>query len=153
MLVLAGYDPASEVGNLRVLSESPLSAEWRPLIAGKTRRELRLANGSSYRALAATQTIARGLAAYWGRADEYAFWLWPARQLAAMESACARLHVVSTGSGEGDAFASLCENASAGRGAYRALFIPSNADPRRDGEWYQCRSFSPGTGRQKLMPS
>ena len=73
-----GYDPNSEPGKLRVLPESPLPKEWRPAIAGKTRRELRLANGSSYRALTATQPIARGLAAYWGLADEYAFWPWPA---------------------------------------------------------------------------
>jgi hypothetical protein len=137
LLILAGYDPTSEPANLRLLAESPLPRQWRPRIAGKTRRELRLANGSSYRALTATQPIARGLAAYWGLADEYAFWPWPARQLAAMESGCARLHVVSTGNGSDDAFATLYENASAGRGAYRPLFIPSTADPRRDPDWYR----------------
>ena len=134
LLILAGYDPTCEPGNLRLLAESPLPKAWRPRIAGKTRRELRLANGSSYRALTATQPIARGLAAYWGLADEYAFWPWPARQLAAMESGCARLHIVSTGNGADDAFAALYENAAAGRGAYQTLFIPSDADPRRDEE-------------------
>ena len=114
-----------------------MPATWRAKIAGRTRRELRLVNGSSYRALTATQPIARGLAAYWGLADEYAFWPWPARQLAAMESGCARLHVVSTGNGADDAFAALHENATAGRGAYRALFIASDADPRRDERWYR----------------
>ena len=49
-----------------------------------------------------------------------------------MESGCARLHVVSTGNGADDAFAALYENAVAGRGAYQTLFIPSDADPRRD---------------------
>ena len=137
LLILAGYDPNSEPGKLRVLPESPLPKEWRPALAGKTRRELRLANGSSYRALTATQPIARGLAAYWGLADEYAFWPWPARQLAAMESGCARLHIVSTGNGADDAFAALHENASAGRGAYQTLFIASDADPRRDEDWYR----------------
>ena len=106
-------------------------------ISGKTRRELRLANGSVFRALTATQPIARGLAAYWGLADEFAFWPWPARQLAAMESGCARLHIVSTGNGADDAFAALYENATAGRGAYRTLFIGSDADPRRDAQWYR----------------
>ena len=71
LLILAGYDPTSEPGKLRLLAESPLPQQWRPRIAGKTRRELRLTNGSSYRALTATQPIARGLAAYWGLADEY----------------------------------------------------------------------------------
>jgi hypothetical protein len=46
--------------------------------------------------------------------------------------------VVSTGNGADDAFATLYENASAGRGAYRTLFIPSDADPRRDQAWYRC---------------
>ena len=87
--------------------------------------------------MTATQPIARGLAAYWGLADEYAFWPWPARQLAAMESGCSRLHVVSTGNGADDAFAALYENAAAGRGAYQTLFIPSDADPRRDSDWYR----------------
>ncbi len=54
-----------------------------------------------------------------------------------MESGCSRLHVVSTGNGSGDAFASLYENALAGRGNYRSLFISSAADPRRDEEWYR----------------
>ena len=53
-----------------------------------------------------------------------------------MESGCARLHVVSTGNGEDDAFAALYENAG-GRGAYKTLFIPSDADPRRDEDWYR----------------
>ena len=79
LLVLAGYDPASEPGKLRRLPQSPLPEAWRPRIVGKTRRELRLENGSVFRALTATQPIARGLAAYWGLADEYAFWPWPAK--------------------------------------------------------------------------
>ena len=137
LLILAGYDPTSEPGRLRVLPESPLPPQWRPKIAGRTKRELRLANGSSYRALTATQPIARGVAAYMGLADEFAFWPWPARQLAAMESGCARIHIVSTGNGDDDAFASLYANADAGRGAYKTLFIPSSADPRRTPDWYR----------------
>ena len=39
LLILAGYDPNSEPGKLRLLSESPLPQEWRPAVAGKTRRE------------------------------------------------------------------------------------------------------------------
>ena len=137
LLILAGYDPTSEPQRLKVLSESPLPDSWRARIAGKTQRELRFANGSTYRALTATRPIARGLAAYWGLADEFAFWPWPDTQLQAMESGCSRLHIVSTGNGEDDAFATLYENAKAGRGAYRSLFIPSTADPRRDDDWYR----------------
>ena len=137
LLILAGYDPTSEPGRLRVLTESPMPPEWRPKVPGRTRRELRLSNGSVYRALTATQPIARGVAAYMGLADEFAFWPWPGRQLAAMESGCARIHIVSTGNGDDDAFASLYANAKAGRGAYKTLFIPSSADPRRTAEWYR----------------
>jgi hypothetical protein len=152
LMILAGYDPASEPASPRVLAESTLPAAWRPRLAGKTRRELRLANGSTYRALTATQPIARGLAAYWGLADEFAFWPWPGRQLAAMESGCARLHVVSTGNGEGDAFAALYENARAGKGEYRSFFIPSDADPRRDAGWYRrnvAESADPESARRE----
>jgi hypothetical protein len=137
LLVLAGYDPTCEPGKLRVLPESLMPQQWRPRIAGKTKRELTLQNGSLFRALTATQPIARGLAAYMGLADEFAFWRWPAKQLAAMESGCARLHIVSTGNGADDHFAALYENAKAGRGAYKTLFIPSSADPRRTPEWYR----------------
>jgi hypothetical protein len=138
LLLLAGYDPASEPPELRILPQSPLPQRWRPRIAGKNLRALRLSNGSTFRALSATQRIARGLAAYWGLADEFAFWPWPGAQLSAMESGCTRLHIVSTGNGADDAFATLYENAEAGRGAYRTLFISSEADPRRDAEWYRC---------------
>ena len=137
LLILAGYDPFSEPGRLHTLPESPMPQSWRPRIVGRNHHELRLGNRSSFRALTATSSIARGLAAYWGLADEFAFWLHPAEQLAAMEAGCARLHVVSTGNGADDAFAALYENAAAGRGAYKTLFIPSDADPRRNGEWYR----------------
>ena len=35
LLILAGYDPTSEPGKLRVLSESPLPPQWRPKISGE----------------------------------------------------------------------------------------------------------------------
>ena len=34
-------------GKLRLLAESPLPRAWRPKIVGKSKRELRLANGSA----------------------------------------------------------------------------------------------------------
>jgi hypothetical protein len=137
LLTLAGYDSNSEPPNLRLLPQSPMPERWRAQIVGKTLKGLRLSNGSSYKALTATQRIARGLAAYWSLADEFAFWPWPDKQLAAMESGCTRLHVVSTGNGEGDTFQALYENALAGRGAYQTLFISSETDPRRNAEWYR----------------
>ena len=47
------------------------------------------------------------------------------------------LHIVCTGNGDDDAFAQLYENAAVGRGAYKTLFIPSTADPRRNAQWYR----------------
>ena len=137
LLTLCGYEATSEPGKLRVLPESPMPEAWRPTIVRKTKRDLVFDNGSSYRAMTATQPLARGVAAFMGLADEYAHWPWPAAQLSAMESGCGRIHIVSTGNGDADAFAALYQNAAAGRGAYKTLFIPSNADPRRDEEWYR----------------
>lgn len=137
LLNLAGYDANSDPPNLRLLPESTLPARWRPEIVGKNLRELRFANGSAFKALTASQRLARGLSAYWALADEFAFWPWPPEQLAAMESGCERLHVVSTGAGEGDAFQALWDNACAGRSHYKPLFLSSASDPRRDADWYR----------------
>jgi hypothetical protein len=137
LLVLAGYDPLSSPPHMRVLPESPMPEEWRPKIASKTTLSITFENGSSYRALTATQQIGRGLAAYWGLADELAFWPWPAEQIAAMESGCSRLHIISTGNGEGDFFHSVWKGAVQGKGDYFPLFVPSTADPRRDDAWYR----------------
>jgi hypothetical protein len=137
LLILAGYDPESEPPNLRVLPESPMPAEWRPEIVAKNVTEIRFANGSHFKALTATQQIGRGGAWYWGLADEYAFWMHPAKQRAALESGCARLHIVSTGNGEGDDFHQLCDKARAGQGKYKFLFVPAEADPRRGEDFFR----------------
>ena len=139
LCILAGYDPNSSPPNMAVLPESTMLPEWRPKIIAKTAMSLTLDNGSHFRALTATQQIARGLSAYWGLADELAFWPWPAEQIAAMESGCRRLHIVSTGNGEADYFHALWEQAVAGLGDYHPLFVPSTADPRRDADWYRRR--------------
>jgi hypothetical protein len=138
LLILMGYDPNTSPPNMEVLPESPQAmAAWRPKIVAKTTMSLTLANGSRFHALTATQQIGRGLAAFWGLADELAFWSWPAQQIAALESGCHKLHIVSTGNGEGDYFHGLWEKAQEGKGEYAPLFIPSTADPRRDADWYR----------------
>lgn len=137
LLILAGYDPNSEPPNMRILPESPMPEEWRPRIVGKRAKSLSLANGSQYKALTATRSIARGDAAYWTLADEYAFWQWPEKQLAALEHGAARVHVVSTGEGEEDAFHKLYQAAVRGKGKWRPHFTPASADPRRDAEWFR----------------
>ena len=137
LLILAGYDPNTSPPNMRRHDECIMPPEWQPTIVAKTSMSLTLANGSRFHALTATQQIGRGLAAFWGLADELAFWNWPAQQIAALESGCHKLHIVSTGNGEGDYFHNLWEKARAGEGEYHPLFIPSTADPRRDAEWYR----------------
>ena len=47
--------PTSSRAAQPALSESPLPTSWRAKVVGKTQRELRFANGSTYHALTATQ--------------------------------------------------------------------------------------------------
>jgi hypothetical protein len=137
LLYLWGYDPESDPPHMSVLPESPMPEQWRPAIASKTLKSLTLANGSHYQALTATQSIARGEAAYWSLADEYAFWPWPKKQLAALEHGASRVTVVSTGESDEDDFHELYSSALAGRGKWRPHFTPASADPRRDAEWFR----------------
>lgn len=153
LLYLLGYDPESEPPNMRILPESPMEPTWRPNIVGKTRKSLTFANGSRYKALTATRSIARGDAAYWSLADEYAFWPWPEKQLRALEPGSARVHVVSTGEGEEDAFHTLWKKAVDGRGKWRAHFTSAAADPSRDAEWFRVNvdeSPDPDGSRREL---
>jgi len=59
------------------------------------------------------------------------------QQLAALEHGAHRVHVVSTGDGEADDFATLFKNAEGGKGKWRSHFVPATADPRRDDEWFR----------------
>lgn len=136
LLILAGYDPNSEPPNMRVLPQSKMPSAWRPRVIGKTRTSLTFANGCHYQAKTASRAIGRGDAAYWALCDEYAFWPWPQRQLAALEHGAARVTIVSTGDGDDDAFARLYKAAVKGEGKWRAHFISAEADPRRDAAWF-----------------
>lgn len=156
VLILAGYDPNSDPPNLRVLPESPMPEAWRPKIVAKTTRSLTLANGSRFEAKTATRSIARGDAAYWTLCDEYAFWPWPEKQLAALEHGAAKVHVVSTGEGEEDAFHNLYKVAVRGQGKWRPHFTSASADPRRDAEWFRINvdeAASPDLARRELARS
>lgn len=156
VLILAGYDPNSDPPNLRVLPESPMPEAWRPKIVAKTTRSLTLANGSRFEAKTATRSIARGDAAYWTLCDEYAFWPWPEKQLAALEHGASRVHVVSTGENEEDAFHQLYIVAVRGQGKWRPHFTSASADPRRDAEWFRINvdeAASPDLARRELARS
>jgi hypothetical protein len=156
LLYLLGYDPESDPPNMRVLPESPMPTAWRPAIASKTLKSITFANGSHFQALTATQSIARGEAAYWALADEFAFWPWPKKQLAALEHGASRVTVVSTGEMEEDDFHHLYQTAVTGRGKWRAHFTSAAADPRRDPEWFRINvdeAPDPDLARRELARS
>lgn len=133
LMYLRGLDP--HTGD--VLPESPMPPEWRSPIVSKTTTQIVLANGSSLHALTATQRIGRGLAVYRGLMDEFSVWPWQESQRKAMEAGCARLDILSTGSGEGDDFHRTWTLAVEGKGRYRPFFISAEADPRRDADFFR----------------
>jgi len=154
LLILWGYDPDTDPPNMQVLPESPPAmAAWRPEIVSKTKRSLTLGNGSRYKALTASQSIARGDATYCTLCDEFAFWPWPDKQLAALEQGAHRVYVPSTGEGEDDAFHRLYLAAVRAQGKWRAHFTSASADPRRDAEWFRQNvdeAASPDLARREL---
>ena len=133
LMYLRGLDPTTG----EVLPESPMPPEWRSPIVSKTTTQIVLANGSSLHALTATQRIGRGLAVYHGLMDEFSVWPWQEAQRKAMEAGCARLTILSTGSGEGDDFHRTWSLAVEGKGRYRPFFISAEADPRRDASFFR----------------
>jgi len=137
LLILMGYDANTDPPHMSVLPESPAAMDaWRPRVAGKTTTSLTLENGSLFQTKTATRHIARGDAAFWTLCDEYASWPWPREQLAALEHGAHRVHVVSTGDGDADDFASLHKSAERGKSKWRSHFVPATADPRRSAEWF-----------------
>ena len=149
LLILAGYDPTSEPGKLRVLPESPLPRQWRPRISGKTRRELQLGQRlglSRPDRDPAHRPWSGGLLGAGRRVRLLALAGPPAGGHGV--GLCPAAHRL-TGNGADDAFAALYENAAAGRGAYRTLFIGSDADPRRNEEWYRTQRHRGGRSRER----
>jgi len=125
------------IHRLKVMHSSlPEAMRPQPIVRDNV-QSLEFANGSRYQALTATRRIGRGRAAYAGLADELAYWDEPAQQLVALDAACERLIVASTGNGPGDHFHKLWKQAQAGKGRWRPIFLPWSAHPNRDAEWYR----------------
>jgi hypothetical protein len=138
LLILMGYDANTAPPHMAVLPESPAEmSTWRPTIVGKTTTSITLENGSRFQTKTATRHIARGDAAFWTLCDEFAAWPWPRAQLAALEHGAHRVHVVSTGDGDADDFATLFKVAERSKGKWRSHFVPATADPRRSAEWFR----------------
>ena len=110
--------------------------DWQQRIVKDSQTELVFANGSRFRVVSATKRMGRGEAAYGATLDEFAFWDWPAEQFAAMEAACANLHLITTGAGPGDYAEALWRAADLPGSPWRRVFLPWSADPSRTQEWY-----------------
>ena len=129
------YDALRRIKLLRASlgAEHP---DWQQRIVKDSQSELVFANGSRFRVLSSTKKMARGEAAFGATLDEFAFWGWPAEQFAAMEAACAYLHLITTGAGPGDYAEALWRAADLEGSPWRRVFLPWSADPSRTREWY-----------------
>lgn len=110
--------------------------DWQQRIVKDSQTELVFANGSRFRVLSSTKRMGRGEAAYGATLDEFAFWEWPAEQFAALEAACAYLHLITTGAGPGNYAEALWRAADLEGSPWRKVFLPRSADPSRTQEWY-----------------
>jgi hypothetical protein len=118
-----------------VALRSSLPAEWKREIVSQTATSITFDNACMIECLTASEEVGRSIAAYHGVADEFAFWPWPETQLAALDSGCHRLHIITTGNGPDDVTYDIWCNAQEGRGQFKPIFIPSSADPRRNAKW------------------
>ena len=130
-------DASDGIHRIKTLLAS-MPDEWRPEVVIDNVMSLEFANGSRYKALTATQRIGRGGAYFAALADEWAFWDWQAEQLASLEAGCARLFIVTTGSGPGSHAHKLWQASALGKGAFATIFLPWDVHPGRAGEgWYE----------------
>jgi hypothetical protein len=127
-------DSRDAIHRLKVMHAS-LPPEWQAKITIDKATMLGFANGSRFRTLTATKRMGRSAAAYGVLLDEFAFWDWQAEQLAALEAAGARVHLITTGNGPGDMAHKLWLSARGG-GAWKSVFLPWSAHPGRSEAWY-----------------
>ena len=121
-------DASDGIHRLKTLLAS-MPDEWRPEVVIDNVMSLEFANGSRYKALTATQRIGRGGAYFAALADEWSFWDWQAEQLASLEAGCARLFIVTTGSGPGSHAHKLWQASALGKGAFATIFLPWDVHP------------------------
>jgi hypothetical protein len=129
-------DATDAVHRLKVL-RGGLPAEWQARIVRDRRQSLAFANGSRFKALTTTKRMGRSHAAYGALIDEFCFFDAQEEELSALEAACERIHIVSSGNGAGDHAHKLWRQAERGEGVWTTLFLPWSAHPRRDEEWYE----------------
>src|SRR5664280_1812655 len=128
-------DALDAIHRLKVLRSS-LPEQWQVRLTVDQKHRLGFANGSRFWAPATTKRIGRSLAAYGALVDEFCFWDAQAEELSAINPACERIHIVSSGNGAGDHAHKLWRDAERGIGVWRTLFLPWDSHPGRDQEWY-----------------
>jgi hypothetical protein len=129
-------DATDAIHRLKVLRDG-LPAEWQARIVRDRRQSLTFANGSRFKALTTTKRMGRSHAAYGALIDEFCFFDAQEEELSALEAACERIHIVSSGNGAGDHAHKLWRQAERGEGVWTTLFLPWSAHPRRDKLWYE----------------
>jgi hypothetical protein len=128
-------DCRDAIHRLKVMHAS-LPPEWQAKVTIDKATMFGFANGSRFRALTSTKRMGRSAAAYGAMLDEFAFWDNEPEQLAALEAAGARIHIVTTGNGPGDHAHKLWMAAQRGEGPWRTVFLPWSAHPQRTEAWY-----------------
>jgi hypothetical protein len=148
-------DALDAIHRLKVLREG-LPKEWQASIVVDRRQSLAFANGSRFKALTTTKRMGRSHSAYGGLADEFCFYADQEEELTALDAACERLHIVSSGNGAGDHAHALWRQAERGVGVWKTLFLPWDAHPGRDDEWYAqtvLAAASPRLARREYASS
>ncbi len=139
-------DALDAIHRLKVLRAS-LPQQWQVPLLVDQKQSLSFANGSRFKALTTTKRMGRSHAAYGALIDEYCFWDAQEEELLALEAACERLHIVSSGNGAGDHAHKLWRQAERGLGVWRTLFLPWDAHPGRDAQWYAQNVLAAATPR------
>jgi hypothetical protein len=128
-------DALDAIHRLKVLRDS-LPPQWQAPICSDRRQSLSFANGSRLKALTTTKRMGRSHAAYGALIDEFCFFDAQEEELSALEAACERIHIVSSGNGAGDYAHRLWRAAQNGEGPWTTLFLRWSAHPGRDQQWY-----------------
>jgi len=148
-------DALDAIHRLKVL-RGGLPPEWQARIVVDRRQSLSFANGSRFKALTTTKRMGRSHAAYGALIDEFCFFDAEEEELSALEAACERIHIVSSGNGAGDYAHTLWRQAESGEGVWRTLFLPWGAHPHRDAAWYArtvLSATSPRLARREYAAS
>ena len=148
-------DALDAIHRLKVL-RAALPQHWQVPLTVDQKHRLGFANGSRFWAPTTTKRIGRSHAIYGALADEFCFWDAQAEELSAINPACERIHIVSSGNGAGDHAHQLWRDAERGIGVWRTLFLPWDAHPGRDEAWYAqnvLAAASPRLARREYASS